>query len=79
LVSQIRVRSGQLTALLQAQAAGCQDGFSGQHAGDLVIADEASGVPTPIWSATHGLAARLRPWPDLLDALLMTLTYSQSE
>jgi hypothetical protein len=39
-------------------AAGCEEGFSGQHAGDLlVIVDEASGVPLPIWSAIHGLAA----------------------
>ena len=34
------------------------EGFSGQHAGDLlVIVDEASGVAAPIWSAIHGLAA----------------------
>jgi hypothetical protein len=35
-----------------------EEGFSGQHAGDLlVIVDEASGVTPPIWSAIHGLAA----------------------
>ena len=39
-------------------AAQCEEGFSGQHAGDLlVIVDEASGVTPPIWSAIHGLAA----------------------
>jgi hypothetical protein len=39
-------------------AAGGEEGFSGQHAGDLlVIVDEASGVSGPIWSAIHGLAA----------------------
>jgi hypothetical protein len=35
-----------------------EEGFSGQHAGDLlVIVDEASGITPPIWSAIHGLAA----------------------
>src|SRR5262249_21841478 len=35
-----------------------EEGFSGQHAGELlVIVDEASGVAPPIWSAIHGLAA----------------------
>jgi hypothetical protein len=35
-----------------------EEGFSGQHAGDLlVIVDEASGVTAPIWSSIHGLAA----------------------
>jgi hypothetical protein len=35
-----------------------EEGFSGQHAGELlVIVDEASGVTAPIWSAIHGLAA----------------------
>jgi hypothetical protein len=35
-----------------------EEGFSGQHAGELlVIVDEASGVTPPIWSAIHGLAA----------------------
>ena len=39
-------------------AAQYEEGFSGQHAGDLlVIVDEASGVAAPIWSAIHGLAA----------------------
>jgi hypothetical protein len=39
-------------------AAQCEEGFSGQHAGALlVIVDEASGVDAPIWSAIHGLAA----------------------
>ncbi len=39
-------------------AAQYEEGFSGQHAGDLlVIVDEASGVTPPIWSAIHGLAA----------------------
>jgi hypothetical protein len=39
-------------------AADCEEGFSGQHAGELlVIVDEASGVTEPIWSAIHGLAA----------------------
>ena len=39
-------------------AAAYEEGFSGQHAGDLlVIVDEASGVSAPIWSAIHGLAA----------------------
>ncbi len=39
-------------------AAAYEEGFSGQHAGDLlVIVDEASGVTAPIWSAIHGLAA----------------------
>ncbi len=39
-------------------AAAHEEGFSGQHAGDLlVIVDEASGVTPPIWSAIHGLAA----------------------
>jgi hypothetical protein len=39
-------------------AAQYEEGFSGQHAGDLlVIVDEASGVTAPIWSAIHGLAA----------------------
>src|SRR5262249_44791538 len=35
-----------------------EEGFSGHHAGELlVIVDEASGVTAPIWSAIHGLAA----------------------
>jgi hypothetical protein len=35
-----------------------EEGFSGQHAGDLlVVVDEASGITAPIWSAIHGLAA----------------------
>jgi hypothetical protein len=35
-----------------------EEGFSGQHAGDLlVIVDEASGITAPIWSAIHSLAA----------------------
>jgi hypothetical protein len=35
-----------------------EEGFSGQHAGDLlVIVDEASGISPPIWSSIHGLAA----------------------
>ena len=35
-----------------------EEGFSGQHAGELlVIVDEASGVSDEIWSAIHGLAA----------------------
>jgi hypothetical protein len=39
-------------------AAQLEEGFSGQHAADLlVIVDEASGVSAPIWSAIHGLAA----------------------
>jgi hypothetical protein len=39
-------------------AAQYEEGFSGQHAGELlVIVDEASGVTAPIWSAIHGLAA----------------------
>jgi hypothetical protein len=39
-------------------AAKSEEGFSGQHAGDLlVIVDEASGITEPIWSAIHGLAA----------------------
>ena len=39
-------------------AAQYEEGFSGQHADDLlVIVDEASGVAAPIWSAIHGLAA----------------------
>src|SRR5262249_53872310 len=39
-------------------SAQCEEGFSGQHAGELlVIVDEASGVTPPIWSAIHGLAA----------------------
>jgi hypothetical protein len=39
-------------------AAAYEEGFSGQHAGDLlVIVDEASGITPPIWSAIHGLAA----------------------
>jgi hypothetical protein len=39
-------------------AAQYEEGFSGQHAGDLlVIVDEASGVTPQIWSAIHGLAA----------------------
>jgi hypothetical protein len=39
-------------------AAQYEEGFSGQHAGDLlVIVDEASGISAPIWSAIHGLAA----------------------
>jgi hypothetical protein len=39
-------------------AAAQPEGFSGQHAGDLlVIVDEASGILEPIWSAIHGLAA----------------------
>jgi hypothetical protein len=39
-------------------SAGSEEGFSGQHAGELlVIVDEASGVPGPIWSAIHGLAS----------------------
>jgi hypothetical protein len=39
-------------------AAQDEEGFSGQHAGELlVIVDEASGISAPIWSAIHGLAA----------------------
>jgi hypothetical protein len=39
-------------------AAKAPEGFSGQHAPDLlVIVDEASGVLPPIWEAIHGLAA----------------------
>jgi hypothetical protein len=39
-------------------AAAEEEGFSGQHAGELlVIVDEASGIRAPIWSAIHGLAA----------------------
>lgn len=39
-------------------AAQTEEGFSGQHAGDLlVIVDEASGVREEIWSAIHGLNA----------------------
>ena len=39
-------------------AAQTEEGFGGQHAGDLlVIADEASGIEARIWSAIHGLAA----------------------
>jgi hypothetical protein len=39
-------------------AADQPEGFSGQHAADLlVIVDEASGIKDPIWSAIHGLAA----------------------
>jgi hypothetical protein len=39
-------------------AADQPEGFSGQHAGELlVIVDEASGIRDPIWSAIHGLAA----------------------
>jgi hypothetical protein len=39
-------------------AAGYEEGFGGQHAGDLlVIVDEASGIKPEIWSAIHGLAA----------------------
>jgi hypothetical protein len=39
-------------------AANTTEGFSGQHAGDLlVIVDEASGITAPIWSAIHGLNA----------------------
>jgi hypothetical protein len=39
-------------------AAQFEEGFSGQHAAELlVIVDEASGVTAPIWSAIHGLAA----------------------
>ena len=39
-------------------AAQYEEGFSGQHAGDLlVIVDEASGISAPIWSAIYGLAA----------------------
>jgi hypothetical protein len=35
-----------------------EEGFSGQHAGELlVVIDEASGITAPIWSAIHGLAA----------------------
>lgn len=35
-----------------------EEGFSGQHAGELlVIVDEASGITEPIWNAIHGLAA----------------------
>jgi hypothetical protein len=35
-----------------------EEGFSGQHAGALlVIVDEASGITAPIWSSIHGLAA----------------------
>jgi hypothetical protein len=35
-----------------------EEGFSGQHAGELlVVVDEASGITAPIWSAIHGLAA----------------------
>jgi hypothetical protein len=39
-------------------AAQKEEGFGGQHAGNLlVIVDEASGITAPIWSAIHGLAA----------------------
>jgi hypothetical protein len=39
-------------------AARTEEGFSGQHAADLlVVVDEASGITQPIWSAIHGLAA----------------------
>jgi hypothetical protein len=39
-------------------AADAPEGFSGQHAADLlVLVDEASGVKDPIWGAIHGLAA----------------------
>ena len=39
-------------------AAQYEEGFSGQHAGDLlVIVDEASGVTPAIWTAIHGLAS----------------------
>jgi len=39
-------------------AAQSSEGFSGQHAGELlVIVDEASGVHADIWTAIHGLAA----------------------
>lgn len=39
-------------------AAQYEEGFGGQHAGDLlVVVDEASGITPPIWSAIHGLAA----------------------
>ena len=39
-------------------AADQPEGFSGQHAGELlVIVDEASGIKDPIWSAIHGLAS----------------------
>jgi tRNA(Met) C34 N-acetyltransferase TmcA len=39
-------------------AAQYEEGFSGQHAGDLlVIVDEASGISAPIWSPIYGLAA----------------------
>jgi hypothetical protein len=40
-------------------AASTTEGFSGQHAEELlVIVDEASGITEPIWSAIHGLAAK---------------------
>jgi hypothetical protein len=39
-------------------AAKNQEGFGGQHAGELlVIVDEASGIEPEIWSAIHGLAS----------------------
>lgn len=39
-------------------AANSSEGFSGQHAGEmLVIVDEASGVTDEIWTSIHGLAA----------------------
>jgi hypothetical protein len=39
-------------------AARLKEGFSGQHAADLlVIVDEASGITADIWEAVHGLAA----------------------
>jgi hypothetical protein len=39
-------------------AAGYEEGFSGQHDGELlVIVDEASGIKEPIWRAIHGLKA----------------------
>ena len=40
-------------------AAKSAEGFSGQHAGELlVIVDEASGIGPEIWTAIHGLAAK---------------------
>jgi phage terminase large subunit len=39
-------------------AAGSGEGFSGQHAAELlVVVDEATGVDEPIWDAIHGLAS----------------------
>lgn len=39
-------------------AAGSEEGFSGQHAAQLlVVVDEASGISDSIWNAIHGLAS----------------------